>query len=41
ERYNMNKVWLNSKNMHGCKNTMLFQEIDQNNWNYILCCEFQ
>ncbi|GET03367.1 hypothetical protein GLOIN_2v1766279 [Rhizophagus clarus] len=32
KRYNMDKVWLNSKNTHGCKNTMLFQEIDQNNW---------
>ncbi|RIA84059.1 hypothetical protein C1645_742608 [Glomus cerebriforme] len=32
ERYNMDKVWLNSKNTRGRKNTMLFQEIDQNNW---------
>ncbi|GES80122.1 hypothetical protein GLOIN_2v1817388 [Rhizophagus clarus] len=28
----MDKVWLNSKNTRGCRNTMLFQEIDQNNW---------
>ncbi|CAG8559808.1 15657_t:CDS:2, partial [Funneliformis mosseae] len=32
ERYNMDKVWLNSKNMCGYKNMMLFQEIDQSNW---------